>query len=85
MPLDRLIEDGEIPGLLVDRREADAEHPQKRLRPIGPDHVIRRPAPPYPSIGTTVRVGTLGNPETGEALTPPVAVLALGSLTIITE
>lgn len=32
-----LVEDGEIKGLKVSRREADDEHPQKRPLRVGPD------------------------------------------------
>lgn len=83
--LGRLVEDGEMPGLLVERREADPEHPQKRPKPIGPEYVIRHPAPPYASFGTTVRVGTLGNPATGDTLTGLSVAFALGSFSITTE
>jgi hypothetical protein len=43
---DDLVEDGEIKGIRVHRREADQEHPQKRLRKPGPDRMaLRNPLP----------------------------------------
>ena len=80
--LNRLVEDGELPGLLVAPRDADDEHPQKILKPLGPDLPIRRPAPPYASIGTTVRQGEQGDPSDGSALTNPTASTAVTGVTI---
>ena len=53
-----LVEDGEIPGLRVHRADADPEHPQKRLRPIGPDQIaLFRPQPEIVSHSVRYVVG----------------------------
>lgn len=53
-----LIEDGEIPGLRVKRGTEDQEHPQKRLRRVGPDRqALWRPAPELVIQAVTVNIG----------------------------
>jgi hypothetical protein len=53
-----LVEDGEIRGLRVKRGEDDPEHPQKFLKPAGPDRLnLYRPQPEAFKSGVTVLVG----------------------------
>lgn len=77
--LSRLVEDGEIPGLLVDSEEADRPHPQRRLLRIAPDLPPQRPSAPLDAEHTTIRIGTLSDPATGAALFNPVIVASLGA------
>ena len=56
-----LIEDGEIPGLRVKRGTEDLEHPQKRLRRVGPDRqALWRPAPEQIKQAETIVIGFEG-------------------------
>lgn len=53
-----IVEDGEIKGLKVARGEEDQEHPQKFLRPPGPDRMaLFRPVPESKSEPVTIHVG----------------------------
>lgn len=55
---ERLVEDGEHPGLIVDRDEADKEHPQKYARRIPADRIfVRRMIPERSSEPVTINVG----------------------------
>ena len=57
-----LVEDGENPGLLVHRDEADPEHPQKYVRTPGPDQIaLFRPAPEASKYSTRIIVGASNN------------------------
>lgn len=53
-----LIEDGEIPGLRVKRGTEDLEHPQRKLRRVGPDRqALWRPAPEVVIAAAEVIIG----------------------------
>jgi hypothetical protein len=53
-----LIEDGEIKGLRVSRRESDAPHPQKYARRIGPDGPgVYRPVPDLVISAVSIQIG----------------------------
>jgi hypothetical protein len=55
---DDLIEDGELPGVRTHRREADREHPQKRLKAPGPDRAaIYKPLPEAKSEAVRIMFG----------------------------
>jgi hypothetical protein len=73
-----LVEDGEIPGLRVKRGTEDLEHPQKRLRRIGPDlQALWRPAPEVRIAGETVNIGleaSLSNLAGGRLTVPDLAL-----------
>jgi len=74
VPLHMLVEDGEIPGLLVDKRDYDPEHPQKYLVPPGPDgEAIRRPAPRNEAMNVRVTVGRLYDVANDNKLGPITA------------
>jgi hypothetical protein len=83
---DELVEDGEIPGLRVKRGTEDQEHPQKRLRRVGPDRqALWRPAPEVTKDPVTVNIGyealdvdALHLPRPG----PPQLLLYIGSFQI---
>jgi hypothetical protein len=56
-----LVEDGEIPGLRVKRGTEDQEHPQKRLRRVGPDRqALWRPAPESYTEAVNIYIGYEG-------------------------
>jgi hypothetical protein len=82
VPLDRIIEDGEIPGLLVDRNDADKPHPQRRLMQIPPDLPPTRPSPPLDAEHATVKIGNNGDPLTGQAILNPAVIAAVTSVTV---
>ena len=77
-----LVEDGEIPGLLVDRYDADKPHPQRRLAQLPPDLPPRRPSPPLDAEHTTARIGALGSPETGQPLLNPTIITNLTGVSV---
>lgn len=55
-----LVEDGEIPGVRTHKREADSEHPQKYLRPVGPDQIaLYHPSPESARHDLTLTVGQM--------------------------
>jgi hypothetical protein len=74
-----LVEDGESPGLRVKRGTEDAEHPQKRLRRIGPDRqALWRPAPEISKEPVNVYIGFEGvNMDALHLPRPPPPVLLL--------
>ena len=80
-----LIEDGEIPGLRVKRGTEDHEHPQKRLRRVGPDRqALYRPAPENAHEPVTVNIGyetTRDSLWSGRMYTPEIA-LTMGGFTL---
>jgi hypothetical protein len=81
-----LVEDGEIPGLRVKRGTEDLEHPQKRLRRIGPDRqALWRPAPEVSKEPVNVYIGFEGVDMDALHLPRPAApqlLLYIGSFQI---
>lgn len=77
-----LIEDGEIPGLRVKRGTEDFEHPQKRLRRVGPDRqALWRPAPEVVIQTAEINIGLeLLNPDAlwEPRASVPALALAIG-------
>lgn len=60
-----LVEDGHVKGLIVEREDADREHPQKRGKAVAADRLfVRRPMPENKSDPVTIRIGY----ETGDDL-----------------
>jgi hypothetical protein len=80
--LSDLIEDGEIPGLLVNRNDADKPHPQRRLMQIPPDLPPTRPSPPLDAEHATVKIGNNGDPLTGQAILNPAVIAAVTGVTV---
>lgn len=80
IPYTEIVEDGEIPGLLVDKRWADDVHPQRFLPPVPGDQIaIDRPSAPSENQNATIKIGTLWDPETGQFLFNPAVTVSIGA------
>lgn len=76
-----LVEDGEIRGLIVERADADREHPQKYAKRAPPDRIsLRRPMPEASVQPCTVNIGWEGTGNLWEGRQEPRHIsLVLGN------
>lgn len=84
-----LVEDGEIPGLRTHRREADSEHPQKYLRPVGADQIaLYRPSPESARHDLTLTAGRMpasSNLWEGRETVPIITVGTAAAATLVVD